>query len=148
MFFYTGHIACAEVIDEKSFDGNFLARNVLTRSDPEDQGNFWATQNYSQDYFILDLGWVLLRRLVQLVNTHSAGWRDKSTKEIKVFLKTSLNEPWQEVVHEMLADSRQEEDPLPLLTFEFSPRLGRYVKVQVEDWYGVGGGLQYFNIIG
>ena len=111
-------------------------------------GNFWATRNYRKDYFILDLGWVFKRNLIELVNTHSAGWRDKATREIKVHLATSLNGTWQQVVHESLEDCRQAPDPLPLLTFEFSPTVGRYVKVQVEDWYGVGGGLQYFNIRG
>ena len=46
-----------------------------------------------------------------------------------------------------MPDSRWEEDPLPLQTFSFPSAMGRYVKFQVVGWRGVGGGLQYFNIL-
>ena len=46
-----------------------------------------------------------------------------------------------------MADSRWDADPLPLQTFTFPSTVGRYVKFQVLAWSGVGGGLQYFNIL-
>ena len=46
-----------------------------------------------------------------------------------------------------MADSRLDADPLPLQTFTFPPAVGRYVKFEVLGWEGVGGGLQYFNLL-
>ena len=60
----------------------------------------------------------------------------------------SGNGPWKEVVQETLEDSRQQKDPLPLQEFPFPSQIGRYVKLEVVSYYGHGGGLQYFNIIG
>ena len=45
-----------------------------------------------------------------------------------------------------MPDSRWDADPLPLQTFSFPSAVGRYVKLEVLGWRGVGGGLQYFNI--
>ena len=52
------------------------------------------------------------------------------------------------MVQETLEDSRQQKDPLPLQEFPFPSQIGRYVKLEVVSYYGLGGGLQYFNIIG
>ena len=61
----------------------------------------------------------------------------------------SLSEtgPWQQVLEEALEDSRNQNDPLPLMTFEFNSVTARYVKFKILEWWGtVGGGLQYFKI--
>ena len=60
----------------------------------------------------------------------------------------SGNGPWKEVVSETLEDSRQQKDPLPQQEFPFPTQNGRYVKFEVVSYYGHGGGIQYFNIIG
>ena len=60
----------------------------------------------------------------------------------------SGNGPWKEVVSETLEDSRQQKDPLPQQEFPFPTQTGRYVKLDVVSYYGHGGGLQHFNIIG
>ena len=71
--------------------------------------------------------------------------------ECHVFLCASAvsgNGPWKEVVSETLEDSRQQKDPLPQQEFPFPTQTGRYVKLEVVSYYGHGGGLQHFNIIG
>ena len=50
------------------------------------------------------------------------------------------------MVEETLEDSRQQKDPLPLQEFPFLAQAGRYVKVEVVSYYGLGGGLQFFDI--
>ena len=69
--------------------------------------------------------------------------------ECHIFLCASAvsgNGPWKEVVSETLEDSRQQKDPLPLQEFTFPTQTGRYVKLEVVSYYGLGGGLQFFDI--
>ena len=61
----------------------------------------------------------------------------------------SLSEtgPWQQVLEEALEDSRNQNDPLPLMTFKFNSISARYVQFKIlEIWGTLGGGLQYFKI--
>ena len=60
----------------------------------------------------------------------------------------SENGPWREVVSETLEDSRQQKDPLPMQEFPFPAQAGRYVKLVIVSYYGAGGGVQFFDIIG
>ena len=63
------------------------------------------------------------------------------------FSVESADGPWKEVLHvKWLEDSRQQKDPLPLQEFPFLAQAGRYVKVEVVSYYGLGGGLQFFDI--
>ena len=64
-----------------------------------------------------------------------------------MFLSLSETGPWQQVLEEALEDSRNQNDPLPLMTFEFNSVTARYVKFKILEWWGtMGGGLQYFKI--
>ena len=47
-----------------------------------------------------------------------------------------------------LADSRQDRDPLPLQQFALDTEAKdkRFVQFKIEEWWGLGGGLQYFII--
>ena len=47
-----------------------------------------------------------------------------------------------------LADSRQDQDPLPLQQFALDTEAKdkRFVQFKIEEWWGRGGGLQYFII--
>ena len=60
----------------------------------------------------------------------------------------SLSEtgPWEQVLYETLEDSRNQNDPLPLKTFNFNSVTARYVKFKLLKYWGNGGGLNYFNI--
>ena len=47
-----------------------------------------------------------------------------------------------------LTDGRQVEDPLPIESFSFEEEIFcKFLKFEVVSWYGVGGGLQYFDFI-
>ena len=59
---------------------------------------------------------------------------------------TNQNGPWKEVIDETLADSRNQVNPLPLQAFSFESVTARFVKFEVISWYGINGGIQYFNI--
>ena len=47
-----------------------------------------------------------------------------------------------------LEDSRQQRDPLPLKKIDLqSEAEGQFLKFELLEWYGHGGGLQYLGII-
>ena len=50
------------------------------------------------------------------------------------------------MLDETLEDSRQQNDPLPLQTFNFDPVTARFAKFKLLTYWGNGGGLQYFTI--
>ena len=50
--------------------------------------NFWLLPDGATNKgFIVDLGVAKPLNLVQLVNTHTANWRDRSTKKFKVYVR-------------------------------------------------------------
>ena len=81
---------------------------------------------------------------IQLVNTHNGQNRDRSTKEFRVSF-SSDGDDFEELIHTNLEDSREEEDPLPIQEFYFESVFASHVKVEILDFYGNGGGLQYFT---
>ena len=87
-------------------------------------------------------------RGVFLKNTHNAGFRDRSTKKFRILGSTTKNGPWQELLVANLEDSRQQ-DPPPVqqLTFANSAVVS-FVKFELLEYHGSGGGLQYFAIEG
>ena len=79
-------------------------------------------------------------------------WGDKQSLCFILLLHnfkfSSLSEtgPWQQVLDETLEDSRSQNDPLPLQTFNFDPKTAKYAKFKLLSYWGNGGGLQYFKI--
>ena len=113
----------------------------------EDALNYWITPNGVAGHFVLDLGCAVLVSGIELVNTHNAGSRTRSTRGFTVSFSPSSTGPWTEVVSGELEDSRQQQDPLPLQTFSFSGVYARFVKFEITSCYDVWGGLQYFNVL-
>ena len=62
------------------------------------------------------------------------------------FFSLSETGPWELVLEWTLDDSRQQNDPLPLQTFNFNSVTARYAKFKLLSHWGSGGGLQYFKI--
>lgn len=128
----------------------FSATKLLTNGRVElHQENYWLAPQQSAAEFVLDLGCNKIVNMVELVNTHNGNHRDRSSKEFKVSISHYPAGPWSSVVYESLEDSRDQEDPLPVLTFPFSTDTevtARFVKFNLISWYGEGGGLQYFGV--
>ena len=128
----------------------FAVKKLLTNSPVEvHYENYWLAPQQSPAEFVLDLGCNKIVNMVELVNTHNGENRDRSSKEIKVSISSYPAGPWSEVVYETLEDSRDQSDPLPVLTFPLSTDeevTARFVKFNLISWYGEGGGLQYFAV--
>ena len=47
-----------------------------------------------------------------------------------------------------LIDSQQQSDPLPLQLIDFSATvvIGQFIKFELLEWFGTGGGLQFLDI--
>ena len=84
-----------KVVKEKSgkYDARFTAEKLLTRSLIEKHGNIWLLPNkVTGKGFMLDFGSVKPFNLIELVNTHNAHGKDRSTKEFKVYLRYIKND--------------------------------------------------------
>ena len=93
---------------------------------------------------ILDLGCAQEVNTIQLVNIHNGQNRDRSTKEFRVSF-SSDGDDFQELIHTNLDDSMEQDDPLPIQEFYFEAVPANRLKVEILDFYGNGGGLQYFT---
>ena len=58
-----------------------------------------------------------------------------------------LSQPWINVLETTLEDSRQQQDPLPLQVLQLQRSVqAQFIKYDLLEWYGEGGGLQYLDI--
>ena len=69
-------------------DQRFKVENVLYHAEKEEWGkNYWLSPEQAVGEFILDLGCEDSFNTVELVNTHNAYHKDRSTKRFQVFLR-------------------------------------------------------------
>ena len=62
-------------------------------------------------------------------------------------MRKELSEPWTSVLETSLEDSRQQQDPLPLQVLCLQESVqAQFIKFDLLEWYGQGGGLQYLDI--
>ena len=138
----------------------FPASNILTldaddewsgqrqRTDP---ANYWLTEDGKtgeEQGFILYLGCSKTVGDVSLKNTHNAMHRERSTKKFRILGSATNSGPWQELLVADLEDSRrQDPPPLQQLIFDNSAVVS-FVKFELLEYHGSGGGLQYFAIEG
>ena len=76
------------VVSGEIYDQRFKVEFSLQHAKKEEAGNYYLTPD-KQDggEFLLDLGCEESFETVELVNTHNAGIRDRSTKGFQVFLR-------------------------------------------------------------
>ena len=108
----------------------------------QDPSSYWRLTAHSKSgSFILDLEEEVQVDGIELMNVDDP---DQHTKEIKVGVSSSQQGPWNEILHEVLPDTRTE--PLSLLSFGTSGKSkGRFLKCQILDKYGTYAGLKHFS---
>ena len=156
-----------EIVESTQYDKRFLAENVLTLEedlrDSKKHGNYWlaAHKRSKGQGFKMDLKCDLFASAILLKNTHNAEMRDRATKKFKVLGSKKLEGPWVRLfqpsifakplfqvvlLEKELADSRNDSDP-PLNTFPLKKEVElRFLHYQLLDFWGKGGGLQYFSV--
>ena len=137
--------------EQENWSSKYSVDKLLTRSLNEDHssGNYWlGPEGKSTAKFVLKLrpdGGLTTISKISLVNTHNGFARDRSTKEFAVYVD-ERGGPMRQVLRETLPDSRQMQDPLPLMEFDINPIEATFVTFQLLSFYGPGGGgLQYFT---
>ena len=135
--------------------GTFLATNLLSKEVDRwslksgEPANYWLTENGKtgrEQGFIMYLGCSKTVRGVSLKNTHNAGHGVRSTKKFRILGSATNNGPWQELLVADLEDSRNQ-DPPPVQQLMFAnSAVVSFIKFELLDFYGNGGGLQYFAV--
>ena len=114
-----------------------------------DEKKDWLFDQSDYGQFIIDRGCSSAVNSVEIINAEN---NLRSSKKVRVSVSNSLSDnSWIEVLVQELPDKRDcvirsDCDTLERLYFSFSTKIVRYVKLQVLEVYGVGGGLTKFDI--
>ena len=134
---------------DSSWCDKFPASNILSLDVDQWGENYWISEEKKtgeEQGFILYLGCSKTVRGVSLRNTHGAHYRDRSTKKFRILGSSTNNGPWQELLVADLEDSRNQ-DPPPVQQLMFAnSAVVSFIKFELLDFYGNGGGLQYFAV--
>ena len=130
------------------YDSRFTTDKLLTWSTKEIFGkNYWLAPHQKVGVgFILDLGQPTNIRTIQLVNTQNGHVKDRGTRGFQVFVSGSPSGPWTSVLSTSLPDSKNY-DPVRLSMYNIQPISERFVRFNIVSYWGLGGGLQYFNVL-
>ena len=125
-----------------------------------DDDDIWPSDGHTANYwlaedrkvgkgqgFIMNLGCSKTLRSVSLKNTHNARHNDRSTKKFRILGSTTKNGPWQELLVAHLEDSRRQKPP-PLQQLFTKSAVVSFIKFELLEFHGVGGGLQYLSFAG
>ena len=84
---------------------------------------------------------------IQLRNTHNGKLRNRGTKRFRVSGALQEEGPYDLLLEEELEDSREQPFLPPLKTFPFGEAVIRFLKFELLEFWGAGGGLQYFGAL-
>ena len=144
-----------EKSDKKDWCSTFAAKHLQSDEEEKRDGkkfaNYWLSEDKKKGEgqgFVMNLGRSKTVRGVYLKNTHNAKYRDRSTKKFRILGSDTEDGPWQELLVAELEDSREQKPPpLQHLMFENSAAVS-FIKFELLEYYGTGGGLQYFAVPG
>ena len=156
----TGPSGLEQIVDSKSYEcpegpeGSssycriFLASNVLSLDVDlwKVQANYWLTEGSTVEDqgFVMSLGRSSTVWGVSLRNTNNGGHGDRSTKKFKVLGSATDNGPWEELLAADLEDSRRQNPPPVQRLMFVNPAVVSFIKFELIEYWGSGGGLQYF----
>ena len=161
LLFSDGTCDPEKIINSTSYDcpggdlcGVFPASNILTLDVEQWHGrtaNYWLAEDRKtgkEQGFIMYLGCSKTVAGVSLKNTHNAWHRDRSTKKFRMLGSPTEHGLWQELLVANLEDSRQQNPP-PIQQLMFAnSSVVSFIKFELLEFYGNGGGLQYLAIEG
>jgi len=114
----------------------------------EPQSNYWLTDNgATEDAAQLFTVFQCPRTIkgFMLKNTHNAWANDRGTQDFTISISESIDGPWTDILTGTLPDARNV-SPVPVLNFDLENEVEtQYLRFQVDTYYGLGGGLQYFS---
>jgi len=81
---------------------------------------------------------------VSLRNTQNTYGRDYSTKRFRILGSATDTGPWEELLVADLEDSRRQNPPPVQQLIFANPAVVSFIKFELLEYWGSGGGLQYF----
>ena len=168
LFFSDGTCGSEQIVNSTSYDcaggpeqsGSdwcdvFPASNILSLDDDDEwngtPANYWVTEEGKtgeEQGFIMYLGCRKTVVGVSLKNTHNAEHQDRSTKKFRILGSATNSGPWQELLVADLEDSRRQNPPLLQQLMFANSAVVSFIKIELLEFYGQSGGLQYFAIEG
>ena len=136
-----------EVLAGTSYDSRFPISNIL-KLEEEAKENYWLAEHRSKvdQGFTLDLKCLSRVTEISVKNTHNFKSKDRATKRFVLEGRRSTSDSWEYLLEKELEDSRQQTSP-PVQHFQLEePREVRYLRFQLKEYWGDGGGLQYFAV--
>jgi len=128
----------------------FFARNVLTldtdRGGTGSNANYWLAEDAAVEDqgFTMSLGHSTTVWGVTLRNTHNSYDRGRSTKRFRILGSANATGPWEELLVADLEDSRRQNPPPVQQLIFANPAVVSFIKFELLEYWGNGGGLQYF----
>ena len=114
------------------------------------RSNFWSAGNGEAGKnigFVLGLGCRKMVSGVWLKNMHNPPYNDRGTKMFRLLGSSTFSDgPWKRLIGNLLEDSRKKVPTVKTLMFD-KPLVLRYLKFELVEYWGSGGGLQYFEPI-
>ena len=132
--------------------GMFSASNIFSLGDDKivnNKANFWLAETMKGpgQGFVLDLGCSKKVHGVKLKNAQNRQYKNMGTKKFRLLGSTSASGPWVKIRDVDLEDSRQQTPP-PIKRLMFAdPVVISFLKFELLEFWGKGGGLQHFQIL-
>ena len=108
--------------------------------------NYWLAEirTVEDQGFVMSLGRSSTVWGVSLRNTHDSWGHNFSTKKFRVLGGSTDSGPWEELLVADLEDSRRQNPPPVQQLLFANPANVSFIKFELLEYWGVGGGLQYF----
>ena len=144
-----------KIVNSTIYDERFSADNIFSLEDDQLQygsANYWLAEDERagpDQGFLLDLGCPKTIVGIRLKNTQNRGLLDRGTKRFRLLgsANDSTDGSWEVILEQNLEDSTKQTPP-PTLELMFQDSLVvRYIKFELLEFWGNGGGLQYFAVM-
>ena len=108
--------------------------------------SFWLTPQSSGGYAIIDLANIYSISRFEVQNTHNRQHNDRGTKDFRISVSTDgIN--YTSIVSTTLA-AVWGLNPIPIEIFNITSIQARYVRFDVDTWYGSSGGINELSVYG
>ena len=132
------------------YSSSTAARKVLNEEIEVSGSNYWLAPSGAtgdKAYLIIDLGCIKEVSGVYLRNTHNGNYNDGGTATFSIKSKTENHQPWVNVELESNTLERVYSSELKMTKYVAFTIIVpmRYLKFNVESYYGLYGGLSYIE---
>lgn len=107
--------------------------------------SFWLGPNGGLESITVDLDDLFSIDRIDLQNTHNGGYNDRGTEDFSIWVSEDGIE-WTQILDRTLPNAYGTGNVIPLASYLFDPISARYVRLDVESFYGAGAGLNEIRV--